>query len=114
MEDVQSRPDTRGILIRARRVRDLRYPITVLDRREGKQQTVGTVTASASLPATSKGAHMSRFIEVLNDHVGELTINTIPVILRDIRNRLEADQADLEVRFTYFLTREAPVSRAAV
>ena len=69
-------------------MRDLRYPITVLDRREGKQQTGGVVTASASVPATEKGTRMSRFLEVLNDYVGELTINTIPTVLRDIRERL--------------------------
>jgi GTP cyclohydrolase IB len=112
MEDVQSRGDDRGIPIQRAGVRDLRYPITVLDRREGKQQTVAVVTASASVPATEKGTHMSRFIEVLNDHVGELTINTIPSVLRDMRDRLGAEQADLEVRFTYFLARSAPATGA--
>ena len=112
MEDVQARGDERGIAIQRAGVRDLRYPITVLDRQEGKQQTVAVVTASASVPATEKGTHMSRFIEVLNEHVGELTMNTIPTVLRDMRERLGADQAGLEVSFTYFLTRAAPVTGA--
>ena len=112
MEDVQARHDDRGIAIQRAGVRDLRYPITVLDQAEGKQQTVGVIAASASVGPTTKGTHMSRFIEVLNDHVGELTLNTIPAVLSDIRERLGADHADLEVRFTYFLTREAPVSGA--
>ena len=43
MEDVQARGDDRGIAIERAGVRDLRYPIAVLDRREGKQQTVGVV-----------------------------------------------------------------------
>lgn len=112
MEDVQNRPDERGIRIQQAGVRDLRYPITVLDRQQGKQETVGSITASASVPAHSKGTHMSRFVEVLNRHRGELTLNTMPVVLSDLRNRLDADQADLEVRFTYFLDREAPSSGA--
>ena len=113
MEDVQSRPDTRGVVIDRAGIKDLRYPITVLDRIEGKQQTVGIVSASVSVPAATKGTHMSRFLEVLNDHVGEMTLNTIPIILRDMRDRLEADAAYLEVHFTYFLTRTAPVSGAS-
>ena len=112
MEDVQSRLDDRGLPIRQAGVRDLRYPISVFDRDEGKQQTVGTVSVSASVPATSKGTHMSRFIEILNAHVGEMTINTIPLMLQDIRERLDAEWAFLEVRFTYFMSRSAPVSGA--
>ena len=112
MEDVQGRGDDRGIAIRPRRCEGSALSDGSLDRREGKQQTVGVVTASASVPATDKGTHMSRFVEVLHEHVGELTINTIPNRVRDLRERLGAEQADMEVGFPYFLPRAAPVTGA--
>lgn len=112
MEDVQSRPDSRGIRIDRAGVRGVRYPIAVLDRAAGKQETVGVISASASVGPTSKGTHMSRFIEALEGHVGEVTMNTMPTILADIRERLASDHAEMEVRFTYFIPREAPVTRA--
>jgi GTP cyclohydrolase I len=56
---------------------------------------------------------MSRFIEVLNEHRGEITMRTVPAILRDLRTRLHAESAHLHVVFPYFLERRAPVTRAS-
>jgi GTP cyclohydrolase I len=67
---------------------------------------------SVSLPREQKGTHMSRFVEVLNDHHGEVTMRTVPAILRDLRDRLDASTARIELTFPYFLERVAPVSGA--
>ena len=53
---------------------------------------------------------MSRFLEVLAAHQGEITMRTLPVILAELKKRLAAEAARLEVEFTYFLQRKAPVS----
>jgi GTP cyclohydrolase I len=55
---------------------------------------------------------MSRFIEVLNKHRGEVTMRTVPAILADLRKRLDAEKAQITVEFPYFLERTAPVSGA--
>lgn len=112
MEDVQSYPDERRIAIDRVGVRGLRYPITVLDPSNRTQETTATITMSVSLPHHFKGAHMSRFIEVLNEHRGEVTLRTLPAILADLRQRLEAERAHVKVAFPYFIERTAPVSRA--
>lgn len=112
MDDVQNRQDDRRIPIDKVGVSDLRYPIMVLDRQQGKQETVARLSMSVSLPHHFKGTHMSRFIEVLNEHRGEVTMRTLPDILRELRRRLEAESAHIEVRFPYFLERTAPVSEA--
>jgi len=67
---------------------------------------------SVGLPHDFKGTHMSRFIEVLEEHRGEMTMRTLPVILRALRQRLDADTARIEVSFPYFLERYAPVTAA--
>jgi GTP cyclohydrolase I len=110
LEDVQNRRDHRGVAIDYVGVSDLDYPIVVLDRAEQRQQTVANLTLSVGLPHHSKGTHMSRFIEVLEVHRGEVTIRTIPTILREIKERLDADSARIEVSFPYFLERQAPSS----
>jgi GTP cyclohydrolase I len=112
MEDVQNRRDDRLVPIDQVGVCDLRYPITVLDRLQQTQQTVARLTMSVSLPHHFKGTHMSRFIEVLNRHRGEVTMRTLPDILRDLRHCLHADKAQIVVEFPYFLERAAPVSGA--
>jgi GTP cyclohydrolase I len=111
LEDVQSSPDLREIAIEQVGVSDLQYPITVLDKAQEKQKTVATITLSVGLPHDTKGTHMSRFIEALEQHRGELTVRTIPAVLDDIKRRLDAESARIEVHFPYFLERPAPASR---
>lgn len=112
MEDVQNRHDDRQTPIDQVGVSDLRYPITVLDREQGKQETVASITLAVNLPHNFKGTHMSRFLEVLNKHRGEITMRTLPDILRELRKHLHAESARIEVAFPYFLERAAPVTKA--
>jgi GTP cyclohydrolase I len=112
MDDVQNHSDERGIPLDQVGVTDLRYPIVVLDRQNEKQHTVARLTMSVDLPHHFKGTHMSRFVEVLNEHRGEVTMKTLPVVLHQLKERLEAETARVEVSFPYFLEREAPASGA--
>jgi GTP cyclohydrolase I len=112
LEDVQNRGDGRRIAIDQVGVSDLRYPISVLDREREKQQTVARLSLAVNLPHHFKGTHMSRFVEALDEHRGEITMRTLPAILRDLKERLKAESARVEVAFPYFLERTAPVSGA--
>jgi len=113
LEDVQNRPDGRGVALDQVGTTGLRYPISVWDRDHAKQDTIAEVTMSVALPAHLKGTHLSRFIEVLDDHAGELTQRTIPAVLADLQRRLDTATAHLTVTFPYFLRRAAPISGAA-
>ncbi|MEI6278793.1 MAG: GTP cyclohydrolase FolE2 [Verrucomicrobiae bacterium] len=110
MKDVQNTPDNRGIAIDRVGVCDLTYPITVLDRENQRQQCAAKISLSVSLPHHFKGTHMSRFLEVLAAHRGEVAIRTVPAILHDLKKYLDAESAHIEVEFPYFLQRKAPVS----
>jgi GTP cyclohydrolase I len=112
VEDVQGRTDAREIPIDQVGVSDLRYPITVLDRENGVQHTVARLSLSVSLPHHFKGTHMSRFVEILNRHRGEVTLRTLPIILEELRERLDAEHAHVEALFPYFVERAAPVTGA--
>src|SRR5690242_16378078 len=110
MEDVQAEGDARGVPLDQVGVSGIRYPIVVLDRAHKHQQTVATVALSVSLPHDVKGTHMSRFVEILEAHRREMTLRTLQTILDDLRHRLRADAARIEVAFPYFIERSAPVS----
>ena len=113
MEDVQGRRDEREVALDRVGVSGLRYPIVVLDRDHQKQHTVAVLKMSVNLPHEFKGTHMSRFIEILNEHRGEITMRTVPTMLRDLRRRLDAESAHIHLVFPYFLERRAPVSGAS-
>jgi GTP cyclohydrolase I len=112
MYDVQNHRDERQIAIDKAGVCDLQYPIVVLDRQRQRQCTTARLSMSVNLPHEFKGTHMSRFIEVLNAHRGEITMRTLPRILSELKAKLDAESAHMEVAFPYFLERIAPVSGA--
>ncbi len=93
-------------------VKDIRYPIVVLDKKSRYQHTVASVNLYVDLPHHFKGTHMSRFIEILNEHRGEITIKSFPEILTRMKKRFNATTAHLEVEFPYFIEKRAPISRA--
>jgi GTP cyclohydrolase I len=113
LADIQSAKDTRAIAIDKVGVKNITYPVTVLDRAHGRQHTVATVNMYVSLPHHFKGTHMSRFVEVLNEHRHGVTIQNFPAILEKIRKKLDAVSAHMEISFPYFLEKTAPVSHAA-
>lgn len=112
LPDIQATPDTRGIAIDQVGVSDLRYPIQVTDHLGNPFPTVAKISMSVHLPHQFKGTHMSRFLEVLSKHEGEVTSRTLPDILHDLKQQLHAEEAHIEVAFTYFVTKMAPVSGA--
>lgn len=113
MKDTQSQRDDRGVAIDLVGVSGLRWPIVVWDRKFEKQATTATFKLAVALPCEFKGTHMSRFIEALNDYRGEVTFKTLPLLVDDLRQRLAAPRADVEVRFPYFVEKRAPVTEAA-
>lgn len=110
LDDIQNSSPEIKIPIDQVGVTNLQYPITVLDRQKQMQQTCARISMSVSIPHHFKGTHMSRFIEVLNRHRGEITMRTLPQILRELKAELEAETAQIEVKFPYFLERTAPIS----
>jgi GTP cyclohydrolase I len=112
MKDTQSERDTRGVAIDSVGVSGLRWPIVVWDRLHEKQSTVATLKLSVALPEEFKGTHMSRFIEALNEYRGEVTFRTLPRIVDDLRTRLSAPSAQVDVRFPYFVEKLAPMTGA--
>lgn len=112
MIDIQNQPDKRKIDIDRVGVKDLRYPITVLDRTNKIQHTVGSINMFVNLPHHFRGTHMSRFIEILNEHHLELHIDILGDILGKMKERLDAEDAHIAVTFPYFIEKSAPVSGA--
>ena len=112
LPDVQSTPDGRGIAIDEVGIRGLRYPIAVWDHAHSKQDTIADISLTVALPADVKGTHMSRMVEIIDQHSGELTVATLPALLHEAHHRLATDDAQVQVAFPYFLPRSAPVSGA--
>jgi len=110
IEDVQSRKDTRQIPINKVGIKDIRHPVRVKDRNMGEQHTIACFNMYVNLPHNFKGTHMSRFVEILNQHEREISVESFKEMLREMAVRLEAESGHIEMRFPYFVSKKAPVS----
>ena len=110
MKDIQSQPDYRNIPIDKVGIKNLRYPITVRDRRDGFQHTIAAINMYVDLPHNNKGTHMSRFVELLHLLRPDVSLEKFAAILENMKQHLNAASAHLEMTFPYFIEKRAPVS----
>ncbi|BDB29730.1 GTP cyclohydrolase FolE2 [Cupriavidus sp. TA19] len=109
LPDVQATEDQRKLAIDAVGVKGVRYPVTL---RAGKRllPTIATLSMAVGLPATARGTHMSRFIEMLEAEKEALDQAGFKAFLFAMLQRLDAPSGELEMRFPYFVRKSAPVS----
>jgi GTP cyclohydrolase I len=110
MRDVQKDKDSRNIAIDRVGVCNVSYPILVMDRGSGTQNTVASVAMSVSLPHEYRGTHMSRFIETLEEYKGKVGPATLEAVTKRLCEKLDATEAEIEFQFPYFVRKNAPVS----
>lgn len=110
IEDVQGRADLRRIPINKVGIKDIFHPVRVRDRSGGEQQTVANFNMYVNLPHDFKGTHMSRFVEILNNHEREITVKSFRGMLSELTERLDADSGHIEMSFPYFVSKKAPIS----
>jgi GTP cyclohydrolase IB len=112
MKDIQNQRDYRQIPIDKVGIKNLRYPIRVLDKKDGYQNTVASINMYVDLPHKYKGTHMSRFVELLHLFRPEVSLKRFSAILDQMKEHLNAASAHIEVLFPYFIEKKAPVSRS--
>ena len=108
--DVQSSADTRHLAINRVGIKSIRHPVKVKDKSVGVQHTIATFNMYVHLPHNFKGTHMSRFVEILNNHEREISVESFESILHEMAERLEAQSGYIEMSFPYFVNKAAPIS----
>ena len=108
--DVQSSADTRRIAINRVGIKDIRHPVRVKDRSEGEQHTIANFNMYVFLPHNFKGTHMSRFVEILNRHEREISVDSFKAMLIEMAQRLESEAGHIEMSFPFFVNKKAPIS----
>lgn len=108
--DVQNSEDTRQLPINKVGIKDIRHPVRIRDRSGGEQHTIANFNMYVNLPHNFKGTHMSRFVEILNQHEREISVQSFKDMLHEMTERLEAESGHIEMSFPYFVNKAAPVS----
>ena len=109
LPDIQAELDNRDIEIGAVGIKNVRYPVTIQSSR-GAAPTVARFSMTVTLPATAKGTHMSRFIEMLETLPEPLSQGAFRAMAVRMVERLGARIGTMEMQFPYFVSKSAPVS----
>ena len=109
--DVQNSKDTRRLAIDQVGIKSIRHPVKVSERSGGVQHTIANFNMYVRLPHHFKGTHMSRFVEILNAHEREISVETFKRMLGEMMLKLEAQSGHIEMNFPYFVNKAAPVSK---
>jgi GTP cyclohydrolase I len=108
--DVQGSADSRRIAIDKVGIKNIRHPVRVSDRSGAEQHTVATFNMYVYLPHDFKGTHMSRFVQILNNHEREIGVASFKDMLTEMSQRLESEAGHIEMSFPFFVNKKAPVT----
>ena len=108
--DIMSSQDTRQIPIDQVGIKGIRHPVVVKDRSGREQHTVANFNMYVSLPKEFKGTHMSRFVEILNNHEYEISVESFKRMINEMSGLLDAEEGHIEMDFPYFVSKAAPIS----
>lgn len=110
MRDLQSEKDFRNVPLNRVGIKNLRYPVEVLDQKAGRQKTVANISMFVDLPGDLRGTHLSRFVELVHRHKDEIGVSNLASILEDTKEAFGSRDAYLELAFPYFIEKQAPVT----
>ena len=112
LTDTQSQADRRQVALQRVGVKKVEIPFQIRAMADGHQTVLATVTLTADLPHHHKGTHMSRFIEILEEWRNRpVSGPEVKAILNQTKTSLKAEMAHVDIRFKYFIEKQAPVSR---
>src|SRR5215207_9774987 len=97
--DIQGLPDTRRIAIDRVGIKSIRHPVRIQEQDGGIQHTIAKFNMYVRLPQHFKGTHMSRFVAILNAHEREITVKSFQAMLREMVEKLEAQEGHIEMTF---------------
>jgi GTP cyclohydrolase IB len=109
MKDIQGQKDNRRVALKKVGIKDLKWPVSVMDKTQGLQNTVAKLELSVELPSDMRGTHMSRFIEMANS-MDSLNPKNLELLLLQLKERLHAEIVHCKIKFDYFVRKPSPVT----
>src|SRR5437660_7294378 len=101
--DVQASADSRKLAIDQVGIKAIRHPVRIMERSGGVQHTIAMFNMYVRLPHHFKGTHMSRFVEILEAHEREITVETFQLMLRGMVEKLEGEEGRIDMAVPIFI-----------
>jgi GTP cyclohydrolase I len=103
-------PTVHPMYIQTVGLKDLKTPVRVQEKDGGLQNTIATVSMQVRLNEDANDNCVQMLMDVLNEHIDELSVTSFSTILSKLLKVLRAKSVRLEMSFPYFIKKTAPVS----
>lgn len=110
LADIQEEQETRKIYLRQVGIREIVVPV-IYSQCGVNSTSVANMKVAVDLECNKRAIHMSRLIESVSEWGGIINETSIHNFLKQIMDRLYAYNAYVEIDFTYFTLKEAPISK---
>jgi len=112
LADTQALRDRRRVHLQRVGVKGVVIPFIIKTMTQSQQSVLATVDLMADLPHFFRGTHMSRFIEILEEWRDRpVSGPEVKQILQQTKMNLRAEMVHANIRFKYFIEKQAPVSK---
>ena len=112
LPDVQASKSNIDKHIKKVGVRNVTVPIFIKGKSDRKINTVADVSIYTSLTPETRGAHMSRYVEILNKVIRrEVSLDILTTLLSELATKLESNDSYVKFSFTYFKKKKSPVAK---
>lgn len=92
-------------------IKDFTCPVSIREKTGSLQQTVATISMKAAMPHHVRESCVLVFTGVLNAYKEDISATIFPELLGEVREKLHAKNAEMEMTFPYFISKKAPVSK---
>jgi len=92
-------------------VKDIKFPVKIREKSGTLQETVASISLHADIPKHYRETCVSTFIAALNKYQDDISVNILAKLLSEVKDDLQAEAAHLEMTFSYFIEKNAPVSK---
>jgi len=113
LKDVQSEEPEYPVIIDRVGIKNVKYPIRVLQKDNTHLNTVGNMSMFVSLLPGQRGTHMSRFIELLEKYKHDICGTALERMCNEMIDKLVTEYAQVKVSFPFFVRKQAPVTQKA-
>jgi GTP cyclohydrolase I len=109
MHDIQDSTDERGVALDHVGVTGLRQPV-LFDDGHVSQDGIADLEITVQLPAERRGTHMSRMVQIADEHLRVLVPCNLPAVLKEIAHRLDAESVALRLDMPFATRVRAPAT----
>ncbi len=91
-------------------IKNFTCPVSIREQNGKRQQTVATISLQAAMPRKLRGTCVGIFTDILAKYRQDIHATVFPKLLAELQNKLEAERAQMDMVFPYFIAKKAPVT----